>query len=279
MSFQHHFTECSWGRVHYTELNKDSEVTVICLHGWLDNWSSFIPLSEYLPYHLIILDLPGHGHSDHLTSGNAYHFVDYIARLKEFTKCLNLEKFHIIGHSMGAAIGSLFAATFPEHVLSLTMIDGLGPLVNNPEDARDILRESILKKELSKGRKRYFKNKDMAIKARLSAGPLSFKAAELLVEHQLTESSEGWYWTYDHKLKHTSSLRLSPAQLESFLENITCPSFIISASEGYIVTSPYWYMRNLIKDLRVEELTGKHHLHMELPAETAKFIASFIGSE
>ena len=39
--------------------------------------------------------------------------IGYIQRVRKF---LGLEKFWIIGHSMGAGLGSLYTATFPEHV-------------------------------------------------------------------------------------------------------------------------------------------------------------------
>ena len=39
---------------------------LIALHGWLDNGASFLPLAPYLAdFHLVCVDLPGHGHSDH----------------------------------------------------------------------------------------------------------------------------------------------------------------------------------------------------------------------
>ncbi|MCM8525990.1 MAG: alpha/beta hydrolase [Lentisphaeraceae bacterium] len=277
MSPSSQFINCSWGKIHYKELNPEKPETILCLHGWLDNWASFLPLSlELSEFRLIIFDLPGHGTSDHIPDGNWYHFVDYVVRLKEIVRILELKNFHLIGHSMGAGIASLFSATFPEMIKSLTMIDGLGPLVNPPEEARDILRESILKHEGKSFRKRVFDNPELAVKARLSAGNLEYSSAKTLVENQIKESAEGWHWTYDYKLKYTSSLRLSPGQLESFLTRITCPALLITATEGYIKNSPYWDKRALIEKLIVKELSGGHHLHMDSPKDTAFCILQFL---
>ena len=278
MNLEFSFLECSWGKVHYKEINKDLRKTVLCLHGWMDNWSSFLPISTELNGRLIAIDLPGHGLSEHIQDGNWYHFIDYIVRLKEIVSKLNLKNFHIIGHSMGAGIGSLFAGTFPEQILSLIMIDGLGPLVNPPTDARDILRDSILKQENKKLRKRSFEDITLAIKARMSAGDLSFESAKVLVENQMIKNESGWRWTYDYKLKYTSSLRLTPEQLESFFIKIKCPAFIIAASKGYILKSPYWNKRLLIENLSECELDGGHHLHMDKPKETAHVINKFYAN-
>ena len=245
----------------------------------MDNWSSFLPLSTELNCRLIAIDLPGHGFSEHIQDGNWYHFIDYIVRLKEIVAKLHLKKFHIIGHSMGAGIGSLYTGTFPEQILSLIMIDGLGPLVNPANDARDILRDSILKQGNKKLRKRSFENITLAIKTRMSAGDLSFKSAKILVENQMRKNESGWNWTYDYKLKDTSSLRLTPEQLESVFIKIKCPVLIIAASNGYILKSPYWNKRLLIENLIERELNGGHHLHMDEPKETANLINNFYENQ
>lgn len=272
------FINCSWGKTHIVELNKSSKIPVICIHGWLDNWASFQPLSENLSEYLICIDLPGHGHSSHLQEGNWYHFVDYAVRLREVLNHLNLEKFHIAGHSMGAAIGCLYAAVFPESVLSLTMIDGLGPLVNPPEEARNILRDSILHREAKKNKKRAFKDLDLAVKARMSNGEINYESARLLVENQVNRSSGLYTWSFDYKLKFTSSLRLTSEQLLSFFIKLECPVLLIQATEGYVHKAPFWELKSKIRNLTLEQLEGKHHLHMEKPKETAAVIYRFLSS-
>ena len=261
--------------MHIVEFNKSTEAPFICIHGWMDNWSSFLPLSKHLDTHLICIDLPGHGKSSHLPEGNWYHFVDYAVRLREIINKLKISKFHIIGHSMGAAIGCLYSASFPESLLSLTMIDGLGPLINPSSEARNILRESILEREKIKKKKRSFTNLDLAIKARMSNGGISYNSAKILVKNQVTKIENNLEWTFDYKLKSVSSLRLNKEQLFSFFENLKCPSLLIIASEGYVRHAPFWPERNKIKNLETEKIHGTHHLHMESPSEVAHSINNF----
>ncbi len=45
--------------------------------------------------------------------------------LKELLSCLDIEKAHIIGTSYGSEVAMIFAYTYPESVLSLTVIDGV----------------------------------------------------------------------------------------------------------------------------------------------------------
>lgn len=276
MNLNHSFIDCSWGKIHTVSSSLDNNEVFILLHGWMDNWSSFLPLIEKLDLNFIAVDFPGHGLSDHLPNGNWYHFVDYVVRLEEIVRKLNLDKFHIIGHSMGAAVGTVYAGTFPEEVKSLTLIDGFEPLVNPPEEAPGILRESILSRLGKTKPNRTYKDKRMAVKARLSSGKMEYDSAETLVNNQMELNEKGeWQWTFDPKLKLTSSLRMTPEQIQSFLKTIICPVLLISASNGFVSKSPHWNDRKLIKNLTEVELSGNHHIHMDSPKEVAESILQF----
>ena len=57
----------------FTNGNIDAPI-LLCLHGWLDNSASFQPLNQYLSdFHVIAIDLPGHGLSDHKSPDAYYH--------------------------------------------------------------------------------------------------------------------------------------------------------------------------------------------------------------
>ena len=52
---------------------------LLCLHGWLDNAASFVPLSPWLAeFDWVALDLPGHGASSHRAPGYDYAFADWL---------------------------------------------------------------------------------------------------------------------------------------------------------------------------------------------------------
>ena len=278
MNLIHTFVDCSWGKVHTVSSNSEKEEVFLLLHGWMDNWSSFLPLMKNLDINFIGIDFPGHGLSDHLPDGNWYHFIDYVVRLEEIIRELKLKTFHIIGHSMGAAVGTVYAGTYPKNVNSLTLIDGLGPLVNEPEQAPDILKEAISSKVGKKMINRHYKDKKLAVKARLSSGKMEYKSAEILVNNQMKLNDQGeWQWTFDPKLKLTSSLRMTPKQMQAFLKRITCPVLLINALNGFISKSPYWEYRKLIRELTEIELNGNHHIHMDSPKEVAKSILKFLN--
>lgn len=81
-------------------------------------------------YRVIAIDIRGHGYSDHPMSG--YEFNNLSIDILGIFDELNIQRAHIIGNSLGAEIGLVFASNFPERMLSLVQIDGgiinyLGP--------------------------------------------------------------------------------------------------------------------------------------------------------
>lgn len=174
-----------------TRANSDQRL-VLCLHGWLDNAASFLPLLEnFDSYNMIAIDWPGHGHSDHRSAGAHYHFFDYVYDLLELCEVNEWKPIDIVGHSMGGMIGSAFASAFPEKVRSLTLIDSLGFIYADETKATAQLRSAMTARlknnqSIQRNTTRYF-SKATAIKARLSVSDLTEKNAALLVQRSLLE--------------------------------------------------------------------------------------------
>ena len=272
--------QCSWGNINYALWNENSEgIPVIALHGWLDNCFSFKPISNHLNCKIISPDFPGHGHSSHLPAGSWYHFVDYVSRIHEFLEILDIDKFHLIGHSLGAATATLYTSLFAEKIEKLILLDGLAPLLNEAEDARENLHKAIASRlKTEKKKVRCYKNINAAIKATADSRSISLQNAELLVRHHITETENGFKWAYDHKLKYSSPLRMTTAQLESFVKEISVNTLLVTVENGYLVNSQQWPITKLIKNLTVKKVEGPHHFHMERPLETTAIIKDFIQS-
>ena len=84
---------------------------VLALHGWLDNAASFVPLAAHLRgIDLVAIDQPGHGQSAHLPPGTDYSFVGALNAVLDVADALGWDRFALLGHSMGAGIGSMLAA-------------------------------------------------------------------------------------------------------------------------------------------------------------------------
>ena len=150
--------------------DKHRDTQWIVLHGWLDNAGSFDGLAPLLtsacPRHsLLCLDYPGHGLSSHLPRGQMYQYLECLRYIKLVAKSLGCDKFGLMGHSMGAGMCSLFAATYPEMVEALVMIDLVKPVGRKTEDLIQRTRQSVdsflaIEEKIANGEKIYASEED-----------------------------------------------------------------------------------------------------------------------
>jgi len=110
----------------YVEFGDALLPTLILLHGWsadLSTWAYLMmPLSKH--YHVFALDFPGHGRSCPQIEGADSLFL--VKWLREVTNTLDISRFHLLGHSMGGQVAAEYARLFPDCVESLTLLAPAG---------------------------------------------------------------------------------------------------------------------------------------------------------
>jgi pimeloyl-ACP methyl ester carboxylesterase len=275
---------------------------VLCLHGYLDNASSFLPLMQHLSQQgtqesdllpnrrIIALDWPGHGHSDHRSVGAHYHFFDYVSDLVALFELNNWQKIDIVAHSMGAMIASAFAAAFPEKVKSLTLIDSFGFICSPADQTTNQLRKGVLSRVKSVKSNRSF-TEEAAVKARLHVSDLTTEHARLIVKRSLVEvetksdstvnsddASILYRWRSDPRLRTLSLYRLSLVQAQQLFSDIKCPLQLIYGDEGMeMVKTGLEHFSSGVKNLTASKLAGGHHVHMEQTEELSSLLRHFFS--
>lgn len=128
-------------KISYLEGGKGE--TIILLHGFGDQKDSWVKFARPLTknYRVIIPDLPGFGDSSKIPA-QSYDMNTQLARMAAFIDKASIGKYHVAGNSMGGLIAGLLAASYPDRVLSLALLDAYG--IGNRE-------KSALVKELEKG--------------------------------------------------------------------------------------------------------------------------------
>lgn len=251
---------------------------MIALHGWLDNANSFALLAPFLQeqFYLIAIDLPGHGYSSHLPEGCYYHFSDGIFTILQIINALGYNQFHLLGHSMGACLASLIAGVIPNQVLSMVLLEGLGPF-SAPDTTccEQLTKFSLLLKEHNRPIRPYH-SLEQATFARAKRGYLSQELVEILAQRGLEEKDRLFYWRHDRRLLFASPLRMTEVQVLSCLEQIRCQSCLIWALNGFDFDNKIMQNRAAtIKNLQIYHLQGGHHIHMEQPDTVAQCLADF----
>ncbi|WP_044875241.1 alpha/beta fold hydrolase [Pseudomonas sp. LFM046] len=239
---------------------------VIALHGWLDNANSFARLAPRLPgLRIAALDFAGHGHSAHRASGASYLLWDYVADVLLVAEQLGWERFSLLGHSMGAIVSVMLAASMPERVERLALIDGLMPYTGEADQAPAKLGEALRAQlALAGKRKPVYADADRAVEARMrGTGGVSREAAELLAQRGLMPVAGGYTWRTDNRLTLPSPLRLTRAHALAFARAVQCPAMLVLAEQGLLEVEPRF--AGLLEGLSMEvrRLPGKHHLHLD----------------
>jgi len=245
---------------------------LLTLHGWLDNAGSYAYLAPLLAQQrqVIALEPPGHGHSEHLPPGLHYHFVDYVRLVLAAADALGLERFDLLGHSLGAGIAALSAAAAPSRIRRLLLIEGLGPLGDDGTHTLQRFRDGIAPAPNGKGL-RVFRDIEQAIAARAIAGGLRAELARPIVERGLAEVADGWCWRSDPRLTRTSPLRIAETQVHALLRGIAAPTALLLAepATSYLPSGPMLQRAACVADIAVSHMQGGHHLHLEHPQAVA----------
>ncbi|AOT10677.1 alpha/beta fold hydrolase [Pseudoalteromonas luteoviolacea] len=260
---------------------------VVCLHGWLDNSNSFIPMTDMLTeselkkYTWYLLDLPGHGLSSWKSDDAQYYFVEYLYDVIRFMNVIDVNSAHFVGHSMGALIANLLSSIFPNYVRSLNLIDGIGLIYQGHQHAKANLIKAFEERlKLTKQNKRWFDDKQSIIKARAQVGGFDEKLAEILMARNIITEQGQYRLSSDPKLKLPSTIRLNQEQAMSLLDKISVGTMLILPEEGYA------QMRDNMKQflscfdkLSVSRVSGGHHCHMQYPEDILKKIVKHIEEQ
>ncbi|MCH9681544.1 MAG: alpha/beta hydrolase [Deltaproteobacteria bacterium] len=246
---------------------------VLALHGWLDNaatWDGVAPLLSGL--RLVCVDMPGHGLSQHVSPGQTYAFVDTVARIHEVTVALGWTKFGVLGHSLGAAVASVLAGTFPERVQRLAVVEGLGPVAEEPKHAAERLARSLTLEHEKRGRGSalYPTVEHAQRRLEIAMAGLTPQSAATLCARGVKEVEGGFTWRSDPRLRLPSRMRLTEAQVLTFLRNISCPTLVVRASDGHpFMPKAHSERLGAVPHARVVEHPGGHHLHLDTPQAVA----------
>ncbi len=75
----------------------------------------------------LAIDFPGHGHSSHVAPVHYDAHVECMLAMQSVIQHLGWNKFIILGHSLGAIVGFVFAGVFPEYVKNYQLINHFPP--------------------------------------------------------------------------------------------------------------------------------------------------------
>lgn len=184
------FIELNNKKIAYLDWNESSKDVVVCIHGINRNKHDFDYLANYLSdngFRIIALDVPGRGESDYLDHYSEYSYENYVKILTDFISGLKLEKFSLVGTSMGGVISIILCSRMPERIKAL-VINDIGPYT-----------DSVTLKILAKYVCNYPVFKDMEEASnyiKIFLRPLNIRSEEHwkhMIEHSIRRTKENTY--------------------------------------------------------------------------------------
>ena len=113
--------------LYYLEGGDPRKPTVVLLHGFGSNKENWLLMSGFLKakYHLVIPDLPGYGESE-FNPHKDYRLSLQAERLSQLVSLITTRPVHLVGNSMGGATAAVWAAHFPQQVMTITLMNSAG---------------------------------------------------------------------------------------------------------------------------------------------------------
>ncbi len=101
----------------------EGEAALVLLHGLLDSSEGWTRLCEQLSCTRVAFDLPGVGYSDPPVKGS---LAGYARDVAEAIEAIGLDRFVVVGHSLGGAVATALAELLPDRVSGLLLLAPAG---------------------------------------------------------------------------------------------------------------------------------------------------------
>jgi pimeloyl-ACP methyl ester carboxylesterase len=258
---------------------------VVLLHGWLDVGDTFQFLIDAFErdWPCVALDWRGFGRTEWPQEG--YSFADYLGDLDALLEQVAPDApAHLVGHSMGGNIASLYAGLRPERVRSLTTLEGLGLARTTPQDAPERLRKWLKQIKSPAREKTYSSFEQLAAVVQYRYPRFAPEVAAYVAERWSTPTADGRIsLAADPRHHWVNPVRYKREDAESIWSEIRAPIRVLLGDDSE-------YLHSLGEDGSIEALRralpgadirsvadAGHMLHIERPGAVAALVEGFLA--
>jgi pimeloyl-ACP methyl ester carboxylesterase len=245
----------------YCEWGDAAAPAVVMVHGGLENARAWDQTARALAgkWRVIAVDQRGHGESD-WANGGAYAVLDFASDLAALFEQVGLERAAVVGHSLGGATVTCFAALYPEKVSRLCNVEGLRPVSQTGPASMDEHFAAIRK---------------WADKAAGGKG----HRARAFVATNAKQAQGGLVWKYDPLVRETALVTAIGPQPTEFWQRIECPVLLVYGMDSWATSPARDGRASHFRDARVVEVEcAGHNVHHHQPARFVDLLRGFLGA-
>jgi pimeloyl-ACP methyl ester carboxylesterase len=263
-------------RIHYLEWGAASAAPAVCVHGYTSSAQAFNAPARHFRdrLRLVAPDVRGHGESAWSPAG-AYQYRDQVGDLAALVDTLGLERFSLIGTSMGGIIAMAYAGEHPERLQRLVVND-IGP---DAETGSQRITETV------GSRPEEFATLEEAMAYRRQISPITAGRREEdqreLALGVLRQRSDGrWIWKMDpayirQRVQHGAPRR--PA-LWPVLQRLPCPTLVVWGTDSDVLSEAQ--ARRMVETLpkgRLVAVPGVGHAPTLMEPAALSALEDFLG--
>ena len=128
---------------------KGTGPAVFFVHGIGARKTSWDEVCKFLEKDFTCISYDLRGHGDSPKGLLPYSLEDLVDDLETLRQKLNIEKIHIVGHSLGGMIGPAYTKSFPENVISVSLISTAAFRTTEDRNKVQSVLESMQEKGIS----------------------------------------------------------------------------------------------------------------------------------
>ncbi|MEX2032139.1 MAG: alpha/beta hydrolase [Dehalococcoidia bacterium] len=224
---QHQTVTINGLRLHYVDYGAPSPdaPAMVMLHGLTSAWGAWRRVAEHFAprYRVIALDQRGHGESE-WASADAYDTDSYLSDLERFVDGLGLDRFVLVGQSMGGHHTIAYTARHPERVIAAIAND-IPPAIKRAGDV-DYSRT------FPDGKHRRWTTIEEWLAPRREQNPFSPEWAHQLAARELLREVDG---TFEPKHDPNAPMKWAPSDLWDEAKTISRPIFFIRGGRSQVL--------------------------------------------
>lgn len=252
---------------------------LVYLHGWADTGSTFQFVVDALcsQWRVVAPDWRGFGRSS--CDCTSYWFPDYLADLHELLVSYSPQQpARLIGHSMGANVGSLYAGTMPERVRALVNLEGFGLANADPGDAPQRYRRWIEAQNERLAFSEYHDLEALAFRIRKRSPHMSHEAAAFVANEWAARGVDGVArLRADPRHKLPNPVLYRRAEAQACWQAVTADTMLVMGRESRLAEKLGGAASTMHPDAACVTIEDAGHmLHFEAPAALAQAIEGFL---
>ena len=273
-------------RLHYVDWGNADKPPLLMVHGGRDHCRNWDWVAEALrdDYHIIAPDLRGHGDSQWMLGGS-YSISEYVYDIAQLLHQTKLTPVTIISHSLGGAISLRYAGLYPDNVVKVVAIEGMGPPPGREKEEQWTAQDRVQKwvdqlRDLSGRVPRRYKTLEDAWQRMQEANPhLTPEQARHLTIHGVNQNEDGTYsWKYDNYTRATPPFTMPGAATKELWGNIKSPTLLIHGADSWAKDPREDGRAALFKHAQVEEVAGAGHwVHHDQLDVFLKLVRDFLA--